>query len=348
MGTTLRGTVNRCFIVPPHILEYIVDNSSEPELRQRALRNLYQQGQLRGVRIGMGQYAFGGLATGTKRRTIYDAGHGTALPGVLVRSEEQRPTDDRAVNEAYDYSGYTYDFYLDVLARNSVDGQGMRLDSTVHYGSDYDNAFWNGQQMVYGDGDGDIFLRFTCCLDVVAHELTHGVTQFTARLEYHDQPGAINESMSDVFGTLVKQYQMRQSAQEADWLIGEGILVPKDGVNRRALRSMKAPGTAYDDPGTIGTDPQPSHMSDYHYGSGDNGGVHINSGIPNHAFYLAATAIGGHAWEIAGRIWYEALTTRLSSAARFADLAAATRELAVRFGSTSVRAVDHAWLSVGL
>lgn len=339
---------NACFIVPPHILEQVALNSLDPELRSRALHNIYLQGQMRGLRIGVGQFTFGGTSQSKDRRKIYDAQNGTALPGRPVRTEGEDPTADVAVNEAYDYSGDTYEFYLDVLSRNSVDGQGLELDSSVHYGNDYDNAFWNGRQMVYGDGDGVLFNRFTKCLDVVSHELTHGVTQYTARLAYHDQPGALNESISDVFGSLVKQYREKQTADQADWLIGQGLLVLKPGANRTALRSMKSPGTAYDDPATIGKDPQPANMSDYYHGTSDNGGVHINSGIPNHAFYLTAAALGGYAWDTAGRIWYEVLTTRLQPESSFADFAVATTDVAEGYGAKAKLAVVDAWEAVGL
>ncbi|MDE1145741.1 MAG: M4 family metallopeptidase [Azospirillaceae bacterium] len=336
-----------CFIIPPHIMEHVATHAQDPTLRQRALRNLYHQGRLRGMRESMNQFAFAGLGTGTKRRTVYDAKHGSTLPGTLVRSEGQPDGKDVAVNEAYAYAGQTYDFYFDVLKRNSVDDKGMRLDSSVHYSTDYDNAFWNGQQMVYGDGDGQLFDRFTKCLDVIGHELTHGVTQFTAGLDYNAQQGALNESMSDVFGSLIKQYAAGETADQADWLIGEGLLIPKAGTNRTALRSMKAPGTAYDDP-TLGKDPQPATMKDYYSGSDDNQGVHINSGIPNHAFYLAATKIGGKAWEVAGPIWYEVLTTRLKASSDFAEAAAATRDVARKYGAAATTAVDAAWKEVGL
>jgi len=336
-----------CFIIPPHILEHVATNAADPATRQRALQNLHQQGVMRGMREGIGQFAFAGVSPGTRRRTIYDEHHKTKLPGKLVRSETQTGSFPVPVNEAFDFSGNTYDFYREIFNRNSVDGKGMRLDSSVHYGNSFDNAFWNGQQMVYGDGDGQLFDRFTKCLDVVAHELTHGVTQFTAQLEYQDQPGALNESMSDVFGTMVKQYILKQDVTQADWLIGAGLLIPKAGTNRTALRSMKAPGTAYDDP-ELGKDPQPAKMSNYYTGGGDNGGVHINSGIPNHAFYLAATAIGGNSWEVTGKIWYEALTTRLQSQSQFADAAAATREIAQKHSPAAFKAVDDAWTAVEL
>ncbi len=224
----------------------------------------------------------------------------------------------------------------------------MRLDSTVHYGMNYDNAFWNGNQMVYGDGDGDLFNRFTIAIDVIGHELTHGITQYEANLTYRDQPGALNESFSDVFGTMVKQRALNQQANEADWLIGEGLFT--SNVNGEALRSMKAPGTAYNDP-VIGKDPQPAHMRDYAKVSYDNGGVHINSGIPNHAFYLVATEIGGYAWEKAGMIWYIVLRDRLSSRAQFQDAANMTYQVAAELygnGSTEQQAVKNGWNGVGI
>src|SRR4029079_10299870 len=135
--------------------------------------------------------------------------------------------------------------------------------------------------------------------------LTHGVTQDEAQLVYSNQSGALNESLSDVFGSLIKQFSLNQTADQADWLIGAGLLTKQ--VKGVALRSMKAPGTAYDDP-VLGKDPQPDHMSRFVTTAADRGGVHITSGIPNRAFYLAATAIGGYAWEVAGKIWYTTLT----------------------------------------
>jgi Zn-dependent metalloprotease len=224
----------------------------------------------------------------------------------------------------------------------------LRLDSTVHYGEKYDNAFWNGQQMVYGDGDGNFFNRFTISLDIIGHELTHGVTQYEAALAYRGQAGALNESMSDVFGSLVKQFALKQTAAQADWLIGAGLLSAK--VKGVALRSMKAPGTAYNDP-VLGKDPQPAHMKDYHKMISDNGGVHINSGIPNHAFYLLATALGGPAWERAGRIWYITLRDKLRSRANFQTAANALYHTAGElFGASGPeqKAVYDAWGQVGI
>jgi Zn-dependent metalloprotease len=202
--------------------------------------------------------------------------------------------------------------------------------------------------MVYGDGDGQFFNRFTISIDVIGHELTHGVTQNEAQLVYQGPAGALNESMSDVFGSLIKQWVKNQTADKADWLIGQGLFT-KD-VQGIALRSMSNPGTAYDDP-TIGKDPQPAHMKDYVQTTSDNGGVHINSGIPNRAFYLAATNIGGFAWQKAGLIWYRTLTGRLSPTADFQAAADATVQVAgALFGDRSdeQKAVIDAWGTVGI
>ncbi len=334
-----------CCVIPPHILRRLAEN---PEHRDRALRTLATTELLRGRREVLAHFAAVGLATGTERRTIYDAQNQTNLPGQLVRGEGAPDTPDVTVNEAYQYAGNTYDFYMNAYQRNSVDGQGFRLDSTVHYGQEYDNAFWDGQQMVYGDGDQTIFDRFTKCLDVIGHELTHGVTQFTAGLTYQGEPGALNESMSDVFGSLVKQMTLGQTADQADWLIGAGLLMPN--IKGVALRSMKDPGTAYDDP-VLGKDPQPADMAHYVNTINDHGGVHINSGIPNRAFYLTATQIGGNAWEKAGKIWYVTLTQMLQSNSTFQDAADKTYAVAGELygaGSPEQAAVQAGWGGVGI
>ena len=336
-----------CAIVPPYILEAIARNGT-PEQRRRAFDALIVSERVRGRRDGLALLAAMPVPAGEKQRSVYDAEQKTTLPGRLIRSEGEAATNDPAVDEAYDGSGDTYDFYLEAYGRNSIDDRGMRLASSVHYGRDYDNAFWDGAQMVYGDGDGEFFQRFTRSLDVIGHELTHGVTDREARLAYHDQPGALNESFSDVFGSLVKQRARRQTADQADWIIGEGLFT--DRVRGVGLRSMKMPGSAYADP-ILGNDPQPSHMSAYDPTEEDNGGVHVNSGIPNRAFYLAAAAIGGHAWEKAGKIWYVALTERLGPESDFAAAVRATGAVAGDLfgaGAAEQKAVRDAWREVGL
>jgi Zn-dependent metalloprotease len=201
----------------------------------------------------------------------------------------------------------------------------------------------------FGDGDGDLFNRFTVSLDVIGHELTHGVIGDEARLQYFYQSGALNESVADVFGSLVRQYVLKQTAEKADWLIGAGLFTAK--IRGVALRSMKAPGTAFDDP-MLGKDPQPAHMENFVRTFEDNGGVHMNSGIPNHAFYLAATNLGGYAWEKAGRVWYETLRDRqVRSNTGFQRFAKLTLRNTMRLYGASgveVKAVSDAWAQVGI
>lgn len=339
-------------IVPPHILEAIIKSGTAEE-RERAVASLAADTTLRAARIAKhtaiaaNQVERNVLPVPNKDREIFTAKNSTNLPGSLVRKEGQAKSNDAAVDEAYDGLGYTFDLYWNVFKRNSIDNAGMPLLGTVHYGSGYDNAFWNGSQMVFGDGDGVYFNRFTISIDVMGHELTHGVTAHLANLAYHDQPGALNESISDCFGSMVKQYALNQTSQQADWLIGAGLFTPK--VSGTALRSMKAPGTAYNDK-VLGKDPQPATMSAYVNTTSDNGGVHINSGIPNHAFYLAAIALGGHSWEKAGVIWYATLCdSRLASNAQFQDFANLTTDNAGKlFGEVEQQAVSQAWIQVGI
>ncbi|MCW3493843.1 M4 family metallopeptidase [Microbacterium sp. SSM24] len=282
-------------------------------------------------------------------REISDAQEREVLPGVRVRGEDDPATGDAAADEAFDGLGATFDFLWDAWGRNSLDGAGGALLATVHYGQDYDNAFWNGERMVFGDGDGEVFTGFTNSLTVIAHELAHGVIEDEGGLVYRGQSGALNESIADVFGALAEQHALGQTADQASWLIGEGIFT--DAVQGDALRSLAAPGTAYDDD-VLGRDPQPAHMRDYVETRDDNGGVHINSGIPNHAFYLIATALGGKAWERAGLIWYRTITTgTLSSSADFTAFARATLAAAAsEYGEESeeVSAVRSGWVGVGV
>ncbi|MEU6863009.1 M4 family metallopeptidase [Streptomyces sp. NPDC046876] len=351
LGRTHRHPVF-CTVVPPHLLDKAAQ-SQRAGRADAALRTLEHDAALRTRRRITAVRAVAPAAVASAdddpRRTVYDAQHRTRLPGRKVRAEGQDPVKDATVNRAYAGLGATYELFLKAFGRRSIDGAGLALDASVHYGQDYNNAFWDGSQMVFGDGDGDLFVDFTVSVDVIGHELTHGVTQYTANLEYHGQSGALNESMSDVFGSLIKQYSLDQTAEEADWLIGAGLLGPD--VSGVALRSMKAPGTAYDDD-ELGKDPQPATMDGYVKTSGDNGGVHINSGIPNHAFYLAATELGGKAWERAGRIWYDTLTGgELASDATFKDFARLSTAAAVaRFGEGGAehQALQKAWSTVGL
>jgi Zn-dependent metalloprotease len=345
-------------ILPPYVLKSIAQNGTE-EQRRHALNALSVDTTIRSLRAERTLVPPPARAVITaqtliemevkKERRIYTASNLEIFPGVLVRSENDLPSEDMTVNEAYDGLGDTFDFYWQIYQRNSIDDSGMIMDATVHFGQGEANAFWNGQQMIFGDGDGFLFNRFTASLDVIGHELAHGVTEDEAQLQYSFQSGALNESLSDVFGSLVRQYKRKQSADEADWLIGAELFTKE--VKGDALRSMKAPGTAYDDP-ILGKDPQPAHMENFVNTFEDNGGVHINSGIPNRAFYLAATDIGGKAWEKAGRIWYETLRdNRLRPNSTFLQFARLTHSMAVRlYGnrSSEQKAVREAWQQVGI
>lgn len=351
-----------CAILPPFVLAQVAASGSAPQ-REAALNAMAISASIRARRAVVGALLrTTGLAAGElamapamahEAVSVYDSEHGddSSLPGALKRTTGGPVASDVAVNEAFDGAHETYDFYHSIFNRSSLDGNGIELVSSVHYRVKLDNAFWNGSQMLYGDGSGQILKTgsLTKSLDVIGHELTHGVTQYTAGLEYHSQPGALNESISDVFGSLVKQHKLNQKADEADWLIGAGILGP--ALNGVALRSMKAPGTAFQG------DPQPATMAGYVVlpadadPSHDNGGVHINSGIPNRAFYLTAIALGGNAWGDAGAIWYRALTSKITATSSFIQAARATvaaaREL---FGrrSSQATAVREAWEQVGV
>jgi Zn-dependent metalloprotease len=302
------------------------------------------------VRDTTGAALFGRLTPQGHDVTIYDAGRTETVPGKRVRGQNDAPLkDDDQVNEAFDGLNRTLTFYAEQYGRNSIDDQGAALDATVHFGRDYDNAFWDGERMVFGDGDGVIFKPFTGSLDVIAHELTHAVTENEAGLIYWQQPGALNESISDVFGSLVKQYKLNQTADQADWVLGADLLEP--GIDGVGIRSMKAPGTAFDDP-LLGKDDQPSHMDHFVRTLDDNGGVHTNSGIPNHAFYLAATAVGGPAWQKMGLVWYLTLCGPYlrsnSSFRQFARLTTAYAGAVFGRASDEQKALRSAWQEVGL
>jgi Zn-dependent metalloprotease len=337
-------------IIPPVLLEELARRGSA-EVRDAALRTLSLDASLRLARVHNSLVRAPvnratvrqSVTAGRPDRTIYDC-QGLEPPSnpLQVRVEGDPPCGDVTVNEAYDGLGDTYAFYWEQFNRDSIDDQGMPLHGWVHYGRDYDNAFWDGEEMVFGDGK--LFDRFTKSLDVIGHELTHGVTEHEAGLQYLNQSGALNESVSDVFGSLVKQFKLGQSADQADWLIGADIVKP--GFPGKALRSMVEPGTAWEG------DNQPAHMDDYVQTMSDSGGVHTNSGIPNKAFAELALQLGGPAWEKAGRIWYETLRDpRVRKNATFRQFADRTLATARRFygtGSDEVNAVAGCWNGVGV
>ncbi|WP_217178816.1 M4 family metallopeptidase [Streptomyces sp. AC495_CC817] len=340
-------------VVPSYLLARLAESGRFPKAAAAARQTLTAGRPPFRARIDLSIDENGDLVaqlSDAPNRSISDAGNTQRLPGALVRTEDDDPVEDAAVNEAFDGLGATFELLLTAFARNSLDDAGAPLEASVHYGVDYDNAFWDGERMVFGDGDGEVFAGFTGSITVIGHELAHGVVQHTANLEYQGQPGALNESIADVFGALTEQYLLGQSVDQATWLIGAGIFT--DAVEGTALRSMIAPGTAYDDD-ELGRDPQPDHMSGFVRTTEDNGGVHLNSGIPNRAFALFATELGGNAWERAGTVWYRALTGGLSSTASFTQFAQATMAAATTLdeeagGTVVADAARRAWSTVGV
>ncbi len=324
----------RCHFIPAYLLEQLAEARDEPAAGH-CRRTTLIDAELRHRRSLLRAVPSRGAAW-----QVHDAGHGSTLPGRLVRTEGDGASGDLTVDEAVTGIEESLALFSD-LGRSSFDDRGATVVATVHYEKDYDNAFWDGSQLVFGDGDGVVFDRFTKPIDVLGHELAHAVTQHTADLTYQDQSGALNESMSDVFGACIKQRHLGHDAAGADWLVGEGIFLP--GVNGRALRSMAEPGSAYDDP-RLGRDPQVGSMADYIVTADDNGGVHLNSGIPNRAFVLASRSIGGNSWSGAGRIWYAALTSGLAPGCDFATFAGATVTAAGEHASV----VEEAWRQVGV
>ncbi len=335
----------RC-ILPPYLLERFA-RSDDGRMREAALGTMSLDRRFRLSRAEAAAWSSGAVARkvtfarigGHANRTVYDQQHSTGQsPGIAIRAEGQPAADDEAVNQAYDGLGATYDYYWSLFGRDSIDGQGQSLMGCVHYGTDYDNAFWdNAGHMFFGDGDGQLLTQTTAGIDVIGHELTHGVTQSEADLTYSGQSGALNESISDVFGIQVKQRAMNLDVTQSDWLIGADIVGPE---LQPALRSMKEPGTANSE------DQQPADMDHYIPG----GDVHLNSGIPNKAFYVVASTLGGHAWDAAGPVWYLTLCDPgLHPASTFGHFAGLTLKHAQRqYGSNHAvaDAVQAGWDAV--
>jgi bacillolysin len=278
-------------------------------------RNVYVVDAVRGRIIDVLDRLYEG-----RNRNTYNANNGYTLPGTLARTENDGPTGDQDVDQAHDYAGATYDYYFDTFNRDSYDDAGATLTSSAHYGVNYQNAFWDGTQMVYGDGFP--------VKDVIGHELTHAVTERTANLEYLWQSGALNESISDIFGAMIDR---------EDWLMGEDLPASVLG-GRDAIRDLA-------DPARFG---QPAHVQDWVATCSDNEGVHINSGITNKAYYNIATSIGKPKAE---KIFYRLLTQYLSANASLEDARAGALQSASDLygsGSAEYNAVETGFLAVGL
>jgi Zn-dependent metalloprotease len=335
-----------CFIIPPDLLYQIIKEGSS-EQKDKALRTLEVSESLRTQRSILAGMRGGPLRVAghqQKRRIVYDTKQSYdifSLPGDPKRYEEDtEETGDKDVDSCFHNTGIVYDFYKEAFMRNSIDDSGMAMHSSVHFGVDFDNAVWTGNQMVYGDGS-DMFLKkgsVASNLTVTAHELTHGVTDNEANLVYRGQPGALNEHMSDVFAVMCDQWFNKHTVDQSLWLIGKDML-----VEGQALRSLKEPGTAYP------SDKQISHMENYHTGMR----IHYSSGIPNKAFYATCKEIGNnsYSWETAGKIWYIALRDRLREYSKFQDAADVIFAIAGSFfgkDSKEQKAVYKGWEAVGI
>jgi Zn-dependent metalloprotease len=279
---------------------------------------------------------------GSSTIEVYDCNGSEDRPGTKARFEGEPATGNSDVDHAYDFTVAVRKYYADIHGRNGIDAHGMKMISSVNYGQGYNNAYWDGHQMTYGKGDQEIFASFVI-LDVCGHEITHGVTEFESGLRYWKQSGALNESHSDIFGKMIEAYAKNQPVEKIDWVLGRGIFMP--GIKGEGIRNMLHPGTAYDDP-KLGKDPQPDTMSKYKNTSGDNGGVHYNSGIPNRAFALFCVALGGYEWKKAAKVWYAARAAAGANPS-FANHAYHTIEACKTLGTAAdVKKLQDAWAAV--
>lgn len=334
-----------CEFIPPIVLENLARADVE-EARLSISQSESDRAERTSTEVSM-ETLMGIAPPGQGPRKIYDCQNKWEKRVSLARDEGDPATADDSVDNAYEFAGNVGDYVKNVLNRISWDGIGSDIIVNVHYGVKYMNAFWDGDELTFGEGNGTIFTDFSKSLDVIAHEFSHGIVQTTANLNYFSQSGALNEHFADVFGSVVTQHVLGQNADDADWLIGDEIMGPE--LYGEALRSMRAPGTAYDNP-LMGKDSQPDHMDDYYAGPADNQGVHRNSGIPNKAFYLASKEIGT---DNAVLVWYHALQN-LWATANFNDavtrIANSARVLVkngdVPLGTTQV--VRAAFKEVGL
>ena len=351
-GGDFHGNACMCFIVPASVLERLSRDKKLSAMEREAFAVMakYEQ-EWRKLRLARVKHlraaktilpsALAAVPAGSPSVNVFDCQQGTTLPGTLLANPDG--SADGTVKRASDESKSIVKFFKTLFGRNSIDDAGMAINSSVHYSVKYNNAFWNGSQMAYGDGDGKIFLDFTRSNDVIGHELTHGITQYTLSLNYTKQAGGLNESMSDVFGSMFRQWEANQDVSQADWLIGKDIMGPAAKARGyTCLRDLSNPNASHC------LAPQPTKFSQYH----DAMDPHESSGIPNLAFYKAAMVIGGKSWEKAGKIWYQALTgSGPSPNMRMSTFAKRTRTLAGSlFPSEPVvkKAVDQAWKSVGL
>jgi Zn-dependent metalloprotease len=325
-------------ILPPYMLFELGTRTGNPRYFETLAKTAHIHNHASSSHDPMRRFVDAGSST----IEVYDCNASEDRPGTKARFEGEPATGNADVDHAYDFTVAVRKYYLDIHGRNGIDAHGMKMISSVNYGSGYNNAYWDGSQMTYGKGDQEIFASFVI-LDVCGHEITHGVTEFESQLVYRNQPGALNESHSDIFGKMIEAYSKNQPAEQIDWVLGRGIFMP--GIKGDGIRNMLKPGTAYNDP-KLGKDPQPDRMSKYNKTSGDNGGVHYNSGITNRAFAMFCMAMGGYEWKKAAKIWYAARAAAGSSPS-FANHAFHTLEAAKALGTAAdVKKLGDAWDAV--
>ena len=342
-----------CCALPKKLIRYLADSSDDADYREMLHAQIRHSDAIRGERSAR---VIGGVlaSRGAKplQRSVFDARGRTFLPGELLRDEDDPPSHDIAADEAYENIGVTMRFFSEVFDRDSMDAKGQRIDASVHYGLHYVNAMWTGEQMIVGDGDGRMVSNLGGSLGIIAHEYCHGISQHLVRgglgvvrmpgmpLALKGEAGALNESFSDVFASMIKQWHKQQDVTVADWLLGEDILAPRAG---KAVRSLKDPGN------TMLTWREDDQIKNYkRYTFSDD--VHKASGIPNHAFYLAASRLGGKSWDRLGAVWFKGFN-KLRARATFLDAAHATMDVAAALhgkGSQTHQAVKAGWKTVNV
>jgi len=315
-----------------HSRKMMRDTATETE-RLRSLREVHRQNSVDTPA------ADAKAAAATKARELaFDCERRNSLPG--KPADKAAVAKDPAIQSVIEITARLATFYQQVLGRNSVDNAGSDLVSSVHYLVGFNNAFWNGHQMVYGDGDGQVFDDFYRAPDVIGHELTHGLTQHESGLHYEGEAGALNESFSDVIGATFHQWiNGWPSSREEGWLIGASILGKASRARgKTCLRDMLHPGARHC------LSQQPESYQDLDPAAN----VHLNSGIANKAFALFAREIGKPTWELAALVWYQAaLSPKLKADSGFRDFARLTRVAAKSLGGAALeKKVAAAWKQV--
>lgn len=340
----------RCCIVPPDVLDRLSrDRKIQPAARKAAADTARLTTEIRKLRdqatkVTRTVGAAGGVVrilAATPKITVYDCKHTQTLPGSPI-STPARSTDATVKRTFVETTGVAT-FYKKAFDRNSIDDAGMTLMSSVHYGVKFNNAMWNGTQMLYGDGDAQLFVDFTRGNDVIGHELTHGVTQHSLQLAYTSDAGGLNESISDCFGSMFRQWEANQDVTKADWLIGSDILGPAaKAKGYSCLRDMANPASKK------ALAPQPTKYSQLTPGMDP----HYTSGPPNLAFCVACRTAGGRSWETVGLVWYRALTGfGPSPHMKMKTFANRTRTVAKQLFPANPKiaaAIDTGWKQVGL